>query len=529
MGKRISQTTRRELLEGLRGRYRGSQKMDKKRILDEFVAITGYHRKHAVRLIGRSNCRASTPVHAVGSRRIYDEAVKEALIVLWEASDRICGKRLKAILPELLDAMERHGHVCLDSEVRSRVLKVSASTMDRLLGPVRNGGQARKKQRRSAKISKEIPVRTFADWGMPDPGYLEIDMVVHCGGSITGSCLHTLVATDVCSGWTESIPLLAREQSLIAEGLEAMFAQIPFPVLGVDSDNDSAFINDTLLGFCRTNHVEFTRSRAYHKNDQAWVEQKNGAVIRRLVGYERFSGIVAGQALAHLYQAARLHVNYFQPSFKLLRKERHGAKVRRTYERPATPCERLLRHPAVDSEIKTLLRSQRAQLDPVRLLHSIREGQAALAALASTDGSGQGPGRKSLDQFLAQLPELWREGEVRPTHRIGSRKTHQWRTRKDPFAEVWYEVLCMLQQDPDVTAKSLFERLQHEYPGHYADGQLRTLQRRVKEWRHIMAKQLVYACVDPDTNVTPSDAVDPQTLAPWGQARNSHDQGYCSW
>jgi len=188
--------------------------MDKKRILDEFVAITGYHRKHAVRLLGRSQCRASTPVHAVGSRRIYDEAVKEALIVLWEASDRICGKRLKAILPELLDAMERHGHVCLDSEVRNRMLKVSASTMDRLLRPVRNKGRARKKRRRSARINKEIPVRTFADWGQPDPGYLEIDMVVHCGGSVGGSCLHTLVATDVCSGWTESILLLAREQSL---------------------------------------------------------------------------------------------------------------------------------------------------------------------------------------------------------------------------------------------------------------------------------------------------------------------------
>ena len=121
------------------------------------------------------------------------------------------------------------------------------------------------------------------------------------------SFIHTLVATGVCSGWTEFVPLLAREQSLVVEGLEVLFGQIPFPVLGVDSDNDSAFINDTLLAFCRIHHVEFTRSRAYHKNDQAWVEQKNGAVVRRLVGYERISGVVAGQALAHLYQAARLY------------------------------------------------------------------------------------------------------------------------------------------------------------------------------------------------------------------------------
>ena len=224
---------------------------------------------------------------------------------------------------------------------------------------------------------------------------------------MAGSFIHTLVTTDVSSGWTEFIPLLAREQSLVVEGLDAIFQQIPFPVLGIDSDNDSAFINDTLLAFCQKHNIEFTRSRAYHKNDQAWIEQKNGGVIRRMVGHERFSGIVVGQALAHLYQAARLYVNYFQPSFKLRKKIRNGAKVKRTYDPPATPCDRLLKHPAVDDQTKEKLRLQNKQLDPVELLHRIREGQSALAALPSTDSSPQGPGRKNLDQFLAQLPRLW--------------------------------------------------------------------------------------------------------------------------
>ena len=313
---------------------------------------------------------------------------------------------------------------------------------------------------------------------------------------MAGSFIHTLVTTDVSSGWTEFLPLLAREQSLVVEGLDAIFQQIPFPVLGIDSDNDSAFINDTLLAFCQKHHIEFTRSRAYHKNDQAWVEQKNGAVIRRMVGHERFSGIVAGQALAHLYQAARLYVNYFQPSFKLRKKIRDGAKVKRTYYPPATPCDRLLKHPAVDEQIKEKLRLQRKQLDPVELLHRIREGQSALAALASTDTSPQGPGRESLDQFLAQLPRLWQSGEVRPTHRSQYAKPRHWRTRKDPFEEVWYDVLCWLQQEPDTTAKALFERLHDEYPERFTDGQLRTLQRRVREWRTIMARKLVYACID---------------------------------
>ena len=220
---------------------------------------------------------------------------------------------------------------------------------------------------------------------------------------MTGSFVNTLVATDVCSGWTEFVPLLAREQSLVVEGLEVLIQRIPFSVRGIDSDNDSAFINDTLLMFCKQHQIEFTRSRAYHKNDQAWIEQKNGAVIRRMVGYERFSGMIAGQAFAHLYHWARLYINYFQPSFKLLSKMRDGARVKKSYDQPATPCERLLRHPSIDEAAKEKLRSQRTQLDPVALLHHIRQGQAALAALASADTSPQSPGRASLAHFLANM------------------------------------------------------------------------------------------------------------------------------
>ena len=496
MDNRISTQAKAELVRVLGQRYRESAKMTKTQIIDEFIAVSGYHRKHAIRLLTVSNGNRNNSCEIRRSRRIYDEAVKETLIVMWEAADRICGKRLKAILPSLVDAMERHGHLNLNSEVRKQLLKVSAATIDRLLSPIRNPSQSRRKRHQSKKVSKQVPVRTFADWDGPNPGYLEIDFVVHGGGFMAGSFIHTLVATDVSSGWTEFIPLLAREQSLVVEGLEAMFRHIPFPVLGIDSDNDSAFINDTLLAFCQKHHIEFTRSRAYHKNDQAWVEQKNGAVIRHMVGYERFSGVIACQALSHLYQAARLYVNYFQPSFKLRNKTRDGYKVKRTYEPPATPCDRLLKHPAVDDQMKEKLQLQCKQLDPVKLLHRIRQGQSALAALASSDRSPQGPGRESLEQFLAQLPRLWQDGEVRPTHRTKSAKTRRWRTHKDSFEGVWYEVLGWLQQAPDATAKNLFERLQDQYPGCFVDGQLRTLQRRVKEWRRIMARELVYACVE---------------------------------
>jgi hypothetical protein len=279
--------------------------------------------------------------------------------------------------------------------------------------------------------------------------------------------------------------------------------QFPVPVLGIDCDNDSAFINDTLLAYCQQHGLVFTRSRAYQKNDQAWIEQKNGAVVRRFVGYDRLAGMVAGQCLAGLFQAVRLYVNYFQPSFKLRSKTRTGAKVKKIYHPPATPCERLLAHAAVAEAVKEKLRSERDRLDPLELLHRIRQGQEALAALASAD-PGAGPGRESLEQFLAKLPELWREGEVRPTHRRGESRPRPWRTRKDPFDGVWSEILLWLQADPEATAKSLFERLHQAYPGRFPEGQLRTLQRRIREWRRVMARQLVYACLgDPEVSVKP--------------------------
>jgi len=494
MKKEISKQSMQELTRAIQQRYSQVSSGEKTRILDEFVAMTGYHRKHAIRLLAADShdSRQTCPC----GRRIYDEAVKEALIVLWEAADRICGKRLKAILPILIDAMERNGHLSLDPQVRSRLLEMSASTMDRLLAPVRQEAKGKRKKRNAPKkASKLIPVRTFADWEEPAPGELEIDFVLHCGSQMAGLFIHSLVATDVCSGWTEAIPLLAREQSLATEGLDIICLQFPVEVTSMNSDNDGAFINDTLFAYCEEKNIDFTRSRPYQKNDQAWIEQKNGAVIRRFVGYDRFSGVVAGQLLSQLYQAVRLYVNYFQPSFKLREKIREGARVKRRYFKPATPCDRLLEHDMVSEEIKDALRAERSHLDPIKLLHRIRDLQAALAALSSPESVG-GPGRSSLDEFLAQLPRLWQAGEVRPTHRKAQETPRYWRTRKDPFGEVWPEILYWLGENPDATAKSLFDRLDSKYPGKFEGGQLRTLQRRIKEWRHVMARELIFACRD---------------------------------
>lgn len=295
----ISYPTRQELLGALQNGYSVASKAEKSRILDHFISLTGVHRKHAIRLLGRSpEMNAETPRKT--GQRIYDVAVHEALVVVWEAADRICGKRLKAILPQFIDSMERHGHIHLDVEVRDKLLKVSAATIDRLLKPNREATKhLRKKKRAPSKPSRKISIKTFADWTDPEPGFLEIDFVVHCGGRMSGEIIHSLVATDVCSGWTEAVPLLVREQSLVTAGLDVLASQLPMPIRGINSDNDSAFINDTLLGYCGDHKIELTRSRAYKSNDQAWIEQKNGAVIRRLVGYERIFGVQINWALPH--------------------------------------------------------------------------------------------------------------------------------------------------------------------------------------------------------------------------------------
>jgi hypothetical protein len=299
------------------------------------------------------------------------------------------------------------------------------------------------------------------------------------------------VVTDVCSGWTEATPLLVREQTVVVEGLEVLRGRLPFLVLGINSDNDSAFINESVTTYCTDKQITFTRSRPYRKNDQAWIEQKNGAVIRHFVGYSRFSGHVAGKTLAHLYRDLRLFVNHFQPSFKLLDKRREGSKVKKSYSPPTTPCERLLAHPAVAEESKDRLSTERANLDPMLILHRIRQSQSALLTLAS-NGTVTDEQEHELDKFLAQLPRLWQQGEVRPTHRKAAARDRDYRTRKDPFEGEWSQVLGWLEHEPDTTAKILFDRLRKKCPGKFEDGQLRTLQRRLRQWRHIMAKQLIY-------------------------------------
>jgi hypothetical protein len=494
MTKQLTVATRRELIEAVARRYHAGTRAEKQQILNEVVKVTGFHRKHALRLLKRGGPSVGGLGRAAETRaRLYDEAIRQTLVVLWEASDRLCGKRLKEALPALVDAMERCGHLQLAAEVRGRLAAISAATIDRLLRPVRQAGKAgRRRSGVGSLLRNAIAVRTFGDWKDPAPGYFEMDLVAHCGKSTVGSYVHSLVLTDIASGWTECAAMVVREQTLLIQTLEQVRAKLPVPMLGLDVDNDSAFINETLLSYCRQRGLELTRCRAYRKNDQAWIEQKNGAVVRRLVGYGRLEGRPGAVALARLHEVARLHVNSFQPSFKLKSKSRAGAKVTKTYHRPATPCERLLANDRVPPECKAQLRQTLAALDPVDLLYQIRQAQRELAALV--DGTTESAARsgKALSAFVESLATAWREGEVRPTHRKACREPRAWRTRMDPFERVWPVVEQWLLEQPDATAKELFERLQGQVGQTFEPGQLRTLQRRVKQWRSAVAHRLVF-------------------------------------
>ena len=487
--------TRDELVAAVVERYRRSDRTERGRILDEFVAVTGHHRKHAMRLLrGRT---AGGARQGQQRRRVYDAAAREALIVLWEASDRVCGKRLRPLLPVLVEAMERHGHLQLAPEVRAGVMAMSAATIDRALRVVKDpaGGKTRRRTPPSAAVRRSVPVRTFADWQDPAPGFVEADLVAHSGPTARGSFVQTLVLTDIATGWTECAPLLVREQALLTEVLGEVRNLLPIPLLGFDTDNDSVFLNGTVRDYCQSAGVAFTRCRPYRKNDQAWVEQKNGAVVRRVVGYRRLEGLEAAAALAELYRSVRLFVNFFQPSFKLAEKSRDGAVVRKRYHPPATPYQRLLVDARVPEEVRTRLRATHAALDPVRLLREIRAVQGRLVEIAdrAVGVEQPAPTAPTLQEFLAGLRTAWRQGEVRPTAKPKPKpKEKRLRRRPDPLVAVTPELHGWFLAEPWRTSRELLVRLQAEMPGTYPDKLLRTLQRRVKQWRREAAHQLVF-------------------------------------
>ena len=517
MAGQISMGARREIKAAVVERYRVAGRAEKGRILDELCKVTGWHRKHAVRSL--TNRPAAGPEAPRQRTSIYDVVVKDALTALWEASDRICGKRLKVMIPTLLPALERHGRLNLGAADRALTLAISAATIDRLLADTKIAAAGGKRRRVGfySAIRREVPIRTFNDWADPPPGFCEIDMVAHGGTSVAGSFIQTLTMVDVATGWTECLPLVSREGSLVVEGIKRAQSLFPWIILGADFDNDSAFMNDIVVPWCRAQKIEVTRSRAYKKNDQAFVEQKNGAVVRRLMGYGRFDGIETAQVMARLYAAARLHVNFFQPSFKLKEKRREGAKVIKRYHAPATPYERALAHPKVPRKIKQRLRAQYRTLDPVVLLSEIRAAQEELGRRIDRRGlvaasQVQMPISNTAD-FAQTLGKSIKAGEPRGTHRRakGKYKTRvRMPSKLDPHLAI---IEGWLATEPQLTALAIVGRLAQRDADQFGPKQHSIVQRLLKALRSKAAERIIAATTTGAAEVRKSDAGGGKTAA----------------
>ncbi len=340
----MSISARRELAAAVSDRYQSANKGTKSKILDEFVKSSGFNRKYAIGLLQEaSTSGVGLKVRAPRKRRRkYGPEVERNFLYLWRVSGGLCPKRLVPFLSELVASLVRFGEIDLCPHIHAHLLEMSVSTAERMLArALRSRERGLSTTLPGTLLRQQIPIRTYEEWSECRPGFMEIDLVAHCGGCASGDYIYTLTMTDVQTGWTECEALPNRSQIAVEAGIEAVRKRLPFTLLGIDSDNGAEFINHALKRYCDARSITFTRCRPYKKNDQCHVEQKNGAIVRPLVGYARYEGPAAVAYLNRLYAKHRLAVNFFAPSMKLLSKTRTGSRVKKTYDEAKTPWKRL--------------------------------------------------------------------------------------------------------------------------------------------------------------------------------------------
>jgi hypothetical protein len=385
--------------------YKRATKKQKGKILNTLTGLTGYNRSYAARVLrkgsrdvvlGRGVVDGVTVTLVEDERtkrkkrrkrqKIYDKDVLVALQKVWVICDGICGKRLAPYLKEIVPKLETLGELTLDKETKRKLIDISPATIDRMLAPVRKRYQlrARSQTKPGTLLKHQIPIRTFSDWDEQRPGFIEIDLVSHEGGNARGDYAYTLDATDVCTAWTETEAVRNRSERFVFAGLEKALVRFPVAIQGIDSDNDSAFINNHLVRYCTERKITFTRSRPYRKNDNCFVEQKNYSVVRRAVGYRRYDTAEELQTLNDLYAVLRLFTNYFQPVMKLVEKTRIGSKVQKKYDKAKTPYQRVRDSDAVPKATKKELERIYATLNPVKLGREINRLQDRLDTLAQS-------------------------------------------------------------------------------------------------------------------------------------------------
>lgn len=366
----MDQHSKSQLIADYHKRYKKASKKEKSRIIDAITDATGYCRKYVIQAL---NGEVSVPKKVGRRRRSRYGHLCEILRRIWAASNFLCGKRLKPFLPELVRSLKRHKEIELSKDDEELILAVSAATIDRLLAPARK--QITIKGKGTTKpgtlLKHQIPIRTFADWTEDKPGFFEIDLVAHCGDSTRGEYVNTLNMTDIATGWTVSTAFMGRSERYCLNAIKEIRPSLPFPILGIDSDNGSEFINAHLKHYCEREHITFTRSRPNKKNDSAHIEQKNWDVLRKMIGYGRFDTYEQLDIIIRIERLLAFYQNYFQPSQKLISKTRIGAKVTKKYDAAQTPVQRLLSRGDIPEQIKGMLSSVFLEINPAALLRDI--------------------------------------------------------------------------------------------------------------------------------------------------------------
>jgi len=367
----MTQQTKSELIRHYGKRYKRAAKWEKTRIIDAIVESTGYSRKHIIHALNED---VSVPTLITRDRVSSYESIVEPLEKIWAMSNFLCGKRLEPFLPELLGSLVHHNEIALTQEEKNLLLSIKSATIDRLLAPARKSLilKGRSTTKPGTLLKHQIPIRTFADWNEEAPGFLEIDLVAHCGGSARGEYINTLDMTDVATGWTVCTAFMGKSERFCVDAIDEARRLFPFAILGIDSDNGAEFINAHLKGYCERNSITFTRGRAYKKNDSCYVEQKNWDVVRKILGYARFDAPEQLEIIKRIHNLLALYQNYFQPSQKLVSKERHGAKVKKRHDIAQTPSQRLVSRPETPEQKRELLRNNFWELNPVALLREIQ-------------------------------------------------------------------------------------------------------------------------------------------------------------
>jgi hypothetical protein len=377
--ERMTTASVREIMRRKRKGYLAATKSEKNRILDEVQDLSGYHRKSLVRLFTKGTPPAKTKVRR--NRKSKYEPILPKLKTLWAGSLYACGKRLKPFIPEFLVRLKAYGEISVTSQEERLLKSISASSIDRLLKDERASLQptGRTLTKPGTLLRSQIPVRTFADWDETGPGFIELDLVGHCGGDPRGEFLYTLTMTDVLTGWVALEGMKGRGERGTVLAVELASGSIPFQVKGIDSDNGSEFINYHMAKYCKQQKITFTRCRPYKKNDQCHVEQKNWSVVRQFIGYRRFETDEQLVVLKEIYPLIVKYHNYFQPMMHLIEKKRIGSKVVKHYDIAITPYHKLLSiKGCLDKEAKNRLKKEYEATNPMDLLRQIRRLMAKL-------------------------------------------------------------------------------------------------------------------------------------------------------